>query len=123
MMRDIGYQPSRAKSVLLKSSWAVVIEWVYNRERGFDNADTLLYPSNRRAWLRWYGPPLLGGFLPSAFVHQWYVNAKKRSILQGPPARETLANTVFLFYNNSMRPRGIRPLTPHSRPKKHRKKR
>ena len=76
MMRDMRCRPTRAKSELLKSSWAVVIEWVYNKEHGFDSANTLLYPSNRRTWLRWYDPLLRGVFLPSAFVHQWYVKKK-----------------------------------------------
>ena len=55
MKRGISSQPSRAKSVLLKSSWAVVIEWVCNRVLGFDrDIILLLHLSNRRAWLRWY---------------------------------------------------------------------
>lgn len=55
MMKGIGYRPSRAKSVLLKSSWAVVIEWEGREVRGFDSGQKLCdsLPTDG-PWLRWY---------------------------------------------------------------------
>lgn len=82
-MRGMCDRPTRAKSVLYKSSWAVVIEWVDSLGVGFDRCITLLSLSNRRTWLRWYVPPFAGGSLPSAFFHQWYVHAKKPNICKG----------------------------------------
>lgn len=83
-MRGMCNRPTRAKSVLLKSSWAVVIEWVDSGGVGFDRCITLLSLSNRRTWLRWYvHPPFAGGYLPSAPFHQWYVRAKKPNICKG----------------------------------------
>ena len=114
MEKGIGYRPSRAKSVLLKSSWAVVIEREGREVRGFDSGRKLCdsLPTDG-PWLRWYEhiPAFVGENLPSKAVHLWYVKAKKRRIFQGPWQRVTLEITVFLFYNNSMRSRGhIAPL-------------
>ena len=100
MKRGISYQPSRAKSVLLKSSWAVVIEWVCNRVLGFDrDIILLLHLSNRRAWLRWYVySPFAGGFLPSALVLHWYVNRKKtKCIFKGLRLVLPLKMHLFCF--------------------------
>lgn len=102
MKRGIGYRPSRAKSVLFKSSWAVVIEWVCGRGLGFDrDIILLLHLSNRRTWLRWYVySPFVGDSLPSAPFHHWYVNRKNKAYYQGQTARITLDNMLVLFYNN-----------------------
>lgn len=62
MEKGISYRPSRAKSVLLKSSWAVVIEREGRKVRGFDSGFILCGPlPTDGPWLQWYESPLLSG--------------------------------------------------------------
>lgn len=95
MMRGIGFLPSRAKSVLLKSSWAVVIEREGNEGIGFDRCITLLLLANRRTWLRWYVSPIRWGFSALCSLPPLVYKSEKNTEFQGPKACKTLEITVF----------------------------
>ena len=112
-MRGMATDRQEQKSVLYKYLlWAVVIVWEGSEGVGFDRCINFAIPLQPKDLAPVVCFPPRRGKSALSSLSPMVCTSEKTQYLQGRKQRETLANSGFLYYNNSMRAVSSPLLTP-----------